>query len=66
MNYDEGVTKIPAAAMSNSDADMVVRMLKRGKPVSVKLQLSSAAAGTYTSYNVIGEIWGRICRTNTW
>ncbi len=58
MNYDEGVTKIPAAAMSNSDADMVVRMLKRGKPVSVKLQLSSAAAGTYTSYNVIGEITG--------
>ncbi|WMW79487.1 M20/M25/M40 family metallo-hydrolase [Undibacterium cyanobacteriorum] len=58
MNYDDGVSKIPAAAMSNSDADMVVRMLKRGKPVTVKLQLSSAAASTYTSYNVIGEITG--------
>lgn len=58
MNYEDGVEKIPAAAMSNSDADMVVRMIKRGKPVSVKLSLNSGANGSYTSYNVIGEITG--------
>lgn len=58
MQYAPDVAKIPAAAMSNSDADMVARMMKRGKPVSLKLELSSAAAGTYTSYNVIGEMTG--------
>lgn len=58
MNYDADAPKIPAAAMSNSDADMVVRMLKRGKPVSVKLQIGASAGGMYTSYNVIGEITG--------
>jgi carboxypeptidase Q len=58
MTYEEGVAKIPTAAMSNSDADMVVRMMARGKPVTVKLNLSSSAGPTYTSYNVIGEITG--------
>lgn len=58
MRYEDGIAQIPAAAMSNSDADMVARMIKRGKPVSLKLDISAAAAGTYTSYNVIGEITG--------
>lgn len=58
MTYDPDVPQIPAAAMSNPDADLVARMLKRGKPVSLKLEISASAAGTYTSYNVIGEITG--------
>ncbi|MBR7799369.1 M20/M25/M40 family metallo-hydrolase [Undibacterium fentianense] len=58
MRYEAGVPPIPAAAMSNVDADMVARMIKRGKPVSLKLELSSSANGSYTSYNVIGEITG--------
>ncbi|MFA9276105.1 MAG: M20/M25/M40 family metallo-hydrolase [Candidatus Aquirickettsiella gammari] len=58
MRYEDGVAQIPAAAMSNSDADMVARMIKRGKPVSLKLEISAAATGIYTSYNVIGEITG--------
>ena len=58
MSYEAGVAKIPAAAMSNSDADMVVRMMARGKPVTVKLNLGSSSGATYTSYNVIGEITG--------
>ncbi|MFZ6820094.1 M20/M25/M40 family metallo-hydrolase [Undibacterium sp. Ji22W] len=58
MRYEDGVPQIPAAAMSNSDADMVARMIKRGKPVSLKLDIGAAATGSYTSYNVIGEITG--------
>lgn len=58
MNYEAGVDKIPAAAMSNSDADMVARMLKRGPAVKLKLTLGASSAANYTSYNVIGEITG--------
>jgi carboxypeptidase Q len=58
MTYDADVAPIPAAAMSNSDADMVARMIKRGKAVSLKLEISASAAGSYTSYNVIGEMTG--------
>jgi carboxypeptidase Q len=58
MRYEEKVVQIPAAAMSNSDADMVARMLGRGKPVSLKLKLGSGAGPQYTSYNVIGEMTG--------
>ena len=58
MHYADGVDKIPAAAMSNSDADLVARMIKRGKPVQLKLTLGSSSGPDYTSYNVIGEITG--------
>lgn len=58
MQYDADVARIPAAAMSNSDADLMVRMLERGKPVQLKLTLGPAIGKTYTSHNVIGEISG--------
>jgi hypothetical protein len=58
MRYEEGVPKIPGAAMSNPDADLVMNMLKRGKPVQIQMTLGSAAGPEYTSYNVIGEITG--------
>lgn len=58
MNYDLDAPKIPAAAMSNSDADLLARMLKRGKTVRINLQIGSSAGETYTSYNVIGEMTG--------
>ncbi|MCG2583478.1 M20/M25/M40 family metallo-hydrolase [Massilia sp. TS11] len=58
MRYEENVAQIPAAAISNPDADLLTRMLARGKPVSLKLTLGAAEAGSYTSQNVIGEITG--------
>lgn len=58
MSYDEGVQKIPAAAMSNPDADLLVRMIKRGKPVRIHLDIGAIPGETMTSYNVIGEISG--------
>ncbi len=58
MRYSEDVNKIPAAALSSPDADLLENMLTRGKPVTVKLTLGSYDGPEYTSYNVIGEITG--------
>ncbi len=56
--YEGDGVKIPAAAMSNADADMVARMLQRGGPVRIKLDIGSSNGPDVTSYNVIGEITG--------
>ncbi|SDK12221.1 PA domain-containing protein [Ferrimonas sediminum] len=58
MRYADGITQIPAAALSNPDADQLTRMLNRPQPVRVKLQLGSEDRGPQTSYNVIAEITG--------
>jgi len=50
---------IPAAALSNPDADQLERVLAYGKPVTVKLDLDCGVVGEYTGANVIGEITGR-------
>ncbi|WP_243047948.1 M20/M25/M40 family metallo-hydrolase [Dyella sp. RRB7] len=50
---------IPAAALSNPDADQLSRVLAYGKPVSIKLELDCGITGTYTGANVIGEFTGR-------
>lgn len=60
MRYKDGVAKIPAAAISNPDADMLVNQLKRGKPVSFYLKLTASIEDKQIvkSANVIGEITG--------
>ncbi|MFV3129331.1 M20/M25/M40 family metallo-hydrolase [Niveispirillum sp. KHB5.9] len=57
--YAEGVTAIPAGALSNPDADQLNRVLALGQPVSIKLVLSSQAMGTLNDANVLAEIKGR-------
>ena len=60
MQYTDGVAKIPAAAVSNPDADLLSRMIRDGQPVRVRLDLDVGWTGaSITSYNVIGEIRGR-------
>ncbi|MEO7052666.1 MAG: M20/M25/M40 family metallo-hydrolase, partial [Rhodanobacter sp.] len=54
-----GAKSIPAAALSNPDADQLDRVLAYGKPVTVKLDLDCGIVGEYTGANVIGEITGR-------
>ncbi len=49
---------IPAAALSNPDADQLERVLAYGKPVTLKLDLDCGVEGEYTGANVIGEITG--------
>jgi Zn-dependent M28 family amino/carboxypeptidase len=57
-NYEEGKPRIPAAAVSNSDADLLERLLAKG-PVTVKLVLGCRPLPDATSANVIGEVKGR-------
>lgn len=58
MRYQDGVPKIPAAAMSNPDADLVEAMLKRDPNAVLELNMSPKDLGTNTSYNVIAEVTG--------
>jgi carboxypeptidase Q len=59
MRYNDAVKKIPAAALSMPDADLLANMLKRKQPVTLRLGITAGFNGTYTSHNVIGEIRGR-------
>lgn len=59
MHYDNTPTRIPAASIGNIDADLLAAMIKRGKPVTLKLQLGARTLkGEYVGANVIGEITG--------
>lgn len=51
-------TPIPAAALSNPDADLLSRMLERSLPVVIRLSLDVGFDGEHTGANVIGEITG--------
>ncbi|MFA6229674.1 MAG: M20/M25/M40 family metallo-hydrolase [Rhodanobacter sp.] len=57
--FENQARAIPAAALSNPDADRLERVLAYGKPVVVKLDLDCGVVGQYTGANVIGEITGR-------
>ncbi|MEZ5460806.1 M20/M25/M40 family metallo-hydrolase [Dokdonella sp.] len=49
---------IPAAALSNPDADQLDRIIKRGKPVKLRLSLDCGTEGSYTGANIIAEFTG--------
>lgn len=58
-NFGEGVTPIPAGAISNPDADNLERMLDRAtSPVRMRLLLTPRNIGQQPSGNVIAEIPG--------
>lgn len=59
MRYQEDVRKIPAAALSIPDAELLANMLQRGNPVKLELNIDAGWIGSKTEYNVIGEITGR-------
>ncbi|WP_416305548.1 M20/M25/M40 family metallo-hydrolase [Neptunicella sp. SCSIO 80796] len=60
MRYQDDIKKIPAIALSNPDADLLVNQLKRGKPVEFALTLSAKPndKAQVKSYNVIGQLTG--------
>lgn len=58
MRYEDGVLQIPAAALSNPDADLLSNMLKRGQPVVVRLDIDAGMGPEYESANVIAELRG--------
>jgi Zn-dependent M28 family amino/carboxypeptidase len=57
-NFEPGVIPIPAGALSIPDAENLERMLKRGKPVKLKLTLTPQNIGQQSSGNVIAEVKG--------
>ncbi len=59
MKYDAEIRPIPAAALSNPDANLLANMIQRGQPVRLQLNMSSRQGGMFTSHNVIAEIKGR-------
>jgi hypothetical protein len=56
--WADGVTPIPAAALSVPDAEQLTRVIKRGQPVKVHLTLTSKMLKDQPSGNVIAEIPG--------
>ncbi len=51
-------TPIPAAALSNPDADLLSHMLERSQPVRLRLALDVGLDGEAQSHNVIAEVTG--------
>jgi len=58
MHYDKNVKKIPAAAISTPDANLLSSLLKKENGVRVRLRLDSKTLPDAPSFNVIGEIRG--------
>ena len=56
--WAEGVAPIPAGALSIPDAEQLQRMLKRGKPVTMRLTLTPRNIGMRQSGNVVAEVPG--------
>jgi carboxypeptidase Q len=57
--YEDGVKKIPAAAVTIEDAMLIARLAKAGERVRVKLVLSGKYLPDAKSGNVVGELRGR-------
>jgi len=58
MTFDNGAKPIPAGALSIPDAEQLLRILKRGQPVRMKLVLESQVVAGQSG-NVIAEVPGR-------
>src|SRR3954453_1251131 len=59
MHYDSTVARIPAAALSVEDAEMLHRIQDRGQPVVVTLRMSARTLPDAPSRNAVAEIVGR-------
>jgi hypothetical protein len=58
MTFAEGVRPIPSGALTLPDAEQLQRILRRGKPVTMRLTLVSQT-GRGQSGNIIAEVPGR-------
>ncbi len=57
LHYDSAVAKIPAAALSTNDCNLLSEVLENG-PIEVLFELNCVDYQDATSYNVIAEIEG--------
>ena len=58
MAYDDAVTKIPAAAITIEDSEMIKRMTERGQKVVVTLNMEAQTLPDADSRNIIVELRG--------
>ena len=58
MGYDDEVRKIPHAAITAEDADMMQRMQERGDRITVRLQMAAETRADAKSRNVVAELKG--------
>jgi carboxypeptidase Q len=58
LRYEQGQPRIPAAALSAPDADLLAAEIASGKPVTLRLKLGARELPEAESANVIGEITG--------
>ena len=58
MRFDVGQRRLPAAAISNPDADQLERLIALGEPVRLHMEIDAQKTEAYTSHNVIAEITG--------
>ena len=58
MSYDSTVRRIPAAAITVEDAEMIRRLVDRGERVRVTLEMSAKTLPDAPSRNVMGELVG--------
>jgi len=59
MGYEEGVDRIPHAAITVEDAGMLHRMQERGERIQVHLEMEARTLPDVPSRNVVAEIRGR-------
>ena len=59
MHYDSTVARIPTAALSVEDAEMLHRFQNRGEPVVLTLRMAARTLPDAASRNVLAEIPGR-------
>jgi len=59
MDYDTAVPRIPAAALTAEDADLLHRLLATGDTVQVTLRLGCRTLADVPSANVIADLKGR-------
>ena len=58
MRYEEGVERVPAAAVSTAGAERLAALARAGTKVTLALELDCATRGEAASHNVVGEIPG--------
>lgn len=56
--YEEGVPRIPAAAITVEDADIFLRLYRRGETLSIQLIMADKSMGVFQSRNLFGEVHG--------
>ena len=58
-SFPAGTAPIPAGAVSNPDADLIARLVAKGKTLRLALTLTGKSADNLPSGNVVGELPGR-------